>query len=103
MTELPPIRYATKHVFTVGQKKYFSLIGACRHRARIKIAKRLGEYFREQGKIDAQNAPASDAGYGFNYTHQAWEEEYYPSKVRYKLMRERLARTMLRKYREAIR
>lgn len=85
-------------VYYVGAKHYFSLFGACRHRARMKIMYRLKQYFETEGALDRERAKdMQDTGYR---THEEYERLVAPSKARYKKMRERLTRTIYRRMKQ---
>lgn len=90
-----------KTVYFIGTKKYYSLLGACRHKARIKIMSRLSDYFLQQAEIERIKYQEKEAEFysGYRYggiSEKEFEHHVFPSKFRYKQMRERLAKTIHR-------
>lgn len=95
------IKVRDRTVYTIGKKHYFSLFGACRQRALIKIMSRLGDHFKEMGPAEREYANTKD--YPPQATFETWaqyEARMYPVKHRFKRMRERLARTIYRRQKE---
>lgn len=90
------IKAVQRTVYHIGKRHYFSLLGACRQRARIKIMKRLAAYFRERSEEENNNAHLHGPC-GRLETYKQWQERVHPSKTRYKKMRERLTRTIYEK------